>query len=212
MVEVLTGHLPAAGGEPTALGAPRFVFTSNTAWAGVRRVLARHAASFLRSGERLFQALGDSLASAHPSSGQRLEAVLAHLSDRCRRIPLPLTASSYYPRNVRVCHTLGVADRLEFALLVGALAGAAKLTVEVFLARDGLADFDPGVPTPAQFDRVVLRVLLAEEDRTILIDPWTGSVAAGTLPACDLLLPCFEAEWDFLRLEPGDDRLVPLEL
>jgi hypothetical protein len=127
-----------------------------------------------------------------------------------RRIPRALTSSTYYPRNAQVCHRLAAADRLEWSLLAAALASAAKVRVEVFLARDDLTGFDPAVPIPSQFDRVVLRALLAEEDRTILFDPWGGDLDAGLLQRAPLLLPLGPAEHNFFELVEGDDYLVPL--
>jgi len=208
--ELLTGNLPRGPAEPTGLAAPRLLFTSNVGWAPVRRVFERHGAVFVVNGEQVLRAVGDSLALAHPSARPRLQAVLDHLNQNVRRVARPLTASTYYPRNAQVCYRLGAADRLEWAMLAAALAAAAKVHAEVFLARDSLAGFDPSVPHPAQFDRVLLRALVTEEDRTIVFDPWPGSVTEGLVTQAPLLLPLGSADHDFFELIDGDDYLVPI--
>ncbi len=208
--EVLTGHLPPGPAEPTGLDAPRLLFTSHVGWKPMRRVFERHGIVFLTHSERIFRALGDSLALAQPSARLRLQAVLDHVAARVRPVPRPLTASTYYPRNAQVCYRLGAADRLEWGMLVAALAAAAKVHVEVFLARDSLAGFDPALPHPAQFDRVLLRALVTEEDRTIVFDPWAGNLVAGVVTHVPLLLPLGTAEHDFYELAEGDDFLVPI--
>ncbi len=208
--ELLTGNLPPGPADPSRLDAPRFLFTSHTGWGSVRAAFARHCATFLTQAERMFAATGDSLAAAQPSSRARLQGVLDHLNGHVRHVARPMTASTYYPRNAQVCYRLGSADRLEWALLGAALATAAKVRVEIYAARDSLAGFDPTVPNPAQFDHVLLRALLAEEDRTVVFDPWGGDFAAGLRSRVPLLLPLGGAEQNFFELVEGDDYLVPL--
>lgn len=210
LFELLTGNLPPGPEEPTGLDAPRFLFTSHSGWGSVRAAFARHSASFLANAEKLMRATGDSLAAAQPSSRARLQGALDHIAGRVRRVSRAMTASTYYPRSAQVCYQLRTADHLEWALLTAALATAAKVRVEIFAARDSLADFDPTVPQPAQFDRVFLRALLAEEDRTIVFDPWVEDLAAGLRSRVPLLLPLGAAEQNFFQLVEGDDYLVPL--
>jgi hypothetical protein len=210
LYEVLTGNLPRGPVEPTGLDAPRLLFTSHTGWGAVRRVFERQGGAFLSNGERMFRAIGDSLALAQPSARVRLQDVLDHLTQRVRRVPIALTATTYYPRNAQVCYHLGAADRLEWALLVAALATAAKVHVEVYLARDNLDGFDPALASPAQFDRVLLRALVTEEDRTVVFDPWGGDFAKGQVTSAPLLLPLTGGDADLFELVPGDDYLVPI--
>ncbi len=202
--ELLTGNLPPGPPQPTGLDAPRLLFTSAGAWSSVRQVFERHSSVFLRQGEELMAAVGDSLASAHRQSRPRLQAVMDHLRSRIRRYEGALTASTYYARNPQVCVVLRSANRMEWALLVAALAGAARLKVETYLAREGVADFDPGVPNPHQFDRVLLRALVTEEDRFILFDPWNDRLTEEVGLESPLLLPITPAEHDFYT--PSDDQ------
>jgi hypothetical protein len=105
--------------------------------------------------------------------------VLDFVEQRWRRVPRSLTSGTYYPQPPRVLLATGCADRLDRALLVAALAGAARLKLDVFLARPaGGEPFVPDICTPHQFDRVLLRARVIEEDRSILLDPWEPTLAA----------------------------------
>jgi len=196
MIELLTGNLPAGPSNAGGLDAPRLLFTSNPDWGDMRGALDFHLRSALIRGERLLADLGDSLAAAHGTSRQRLSALLEQL-DRYARIPRHLTASTYYPRPASFLKQAKTADRQERAYLAAALAAAAHMRCQVFLARESSDHFHPGIALPMQFDRVVLRVLLAEEDRYLVIDPWMSDLESAAEAVPEGMLLC--------SLNPDDD-------
>ena len=103
-----------AGAGELAGGAPR---AANPA-----ALVRRDAARAIRQGQDFLEAVGDSLSRAQESSRERLQAVLAHIHERCAPIPRSLTASSYYPRALQYPYQGRAATPLDRALLVTALA------------------------------------------------------------------------------------------
>ncbi len=201
-LEVLTGDLPPGPPVPTAIDAPCFGFSGHETWAGVARAVGLPANRALAVGEEYFRDLGDSLATAHTNSRERLQAVLTLLGRRCALIPEPMTATIYQGRQPPSTFEGRSAKPLEFALLVGSLARAAHLRTELFLARPGRDGLVVELPQPMQFDRVALRVLLAEEDRVLLLDPTLGDLAAcaGGIHEGMLLIGLLEDWLDFYEV------------
>ncbi|MCK4304508.1 MAG: hypothetical protein KAY24_09745 [Candidatus Eisenbacteria sp.] len=204
--EFMIADLPAGPADPTSLETPRAYFTSHQNWTSLRRMLQRYFHWSISDGEKLLKELGHSIMETHRASRDRLKAVLEHVERHCKGIPVSLTASTYYPRNVQLSYGKGAADPMERALLVTALAGAAIMKVDVFLARGNVDDFRPDLPTPMQFDRVILRVLLAEEDRYALIDPLRPDLQEIEKETPDLLLMGIEDTWPgFYQIGPDGD-------
>jgi len=176
--EVLTGNLPAAATDPHGPGAPRLLFSSETDWERMRSALAPHYRYDLHTYEQAFAAPGDSIVAAAPATRQRLAAALAFVDRRIARVGLPLAETRGFPRLAPAALEQRCADRLDRAVLVAAVARAARMKVDLYLAAGSGEAFRPDLPTPAQFDRVLLGVPLLEEGRTLLIDPWEGDLAA----------------------------------
>jgi hypothetical protein len=199
LIELHTGNLPAGGEDPTALGAPRLLFTGDQDWGTMALGLAHSYDSTIQTLQQGFAAAGDSLARRYPVTRERLAALLERVDREWSRIPRPLTATGYYPLNPRDLLRTGCADRLERALVLAAFAGAARLKADLYLARRVSPEpFLPDFPLPQQFDSALLRVLLVEEDRSLLLDPWepTLETACAPVPPGTLL-------FDVLDPRPG---------
>lgn len=212
-VELLTGNLPPGPADPTSLEAPRFLFTTHDDWSTVRKVLRRHFRSVIFAGERMFKAAGDSIGRAHRPSRERLQAVVRYIERRCQRIPRSITSSTYYPRMLLASYAQGATDPLERALSIAALASAATMKVEIFLGRDGAEGFVSDFPIPMQFDRVILRVLLADEDRHLLLDPWAPDIEEGARAGGgEMLLIGVEEEWPGIYGIGENGDLLPAQI
>ena len=199
LIELHTGNLPAGPEDPTAPGAPRLLFTADNDWRFTAQGLARSYDAAIRALQESFAAAGDSLAAVHPQTRERLVAVIALVDRQWSRVPRPLTATGYYPQRPRDLLRAACADRLERALILAAFAGAARLKVDLYLARRPSPEpFLPDFPLPQQFDRVLLRALIAEEDRRLMLDPWEPALeaAGASVPAGTLL-------FDVLNVQPG---------
>ena len=178
-VEVHTGDIPRGPADPTALGAPRVYFTSSSGWEQVRDQCDLFYQMALEDAEILFRSVGDSLATAHSDTRGRIAAVIEYIDTHTTQLPRSLTSSPYFPRGPRAVVQLRATDAAERGLLIAALASAAHMKADLFLARCDKAGFLPGVPTALQFDRLGLRVLLLEEDRMIWLDPLADSATDG---------------------------------
>jgi hypothetical protein len=179
-VELHTGNLPAGPADPNGLGAPRLLFTASGGWASVRLTLAQTYELALRQHEGALAALGDSLARARVPTRERLAAILDWVEKSWGRIPRTLPDGTYYPQWGSILARSGCVDRLDRALLLVGLAGAARIRADVFLARPaGGEPFLPDFPTPYQFDRVLVQATLVDEDRSLLFDPWEPTLEAG---------------------------------
>jgi hypothetical protein len=199
LIELHTGNLPAGEPDPTALGAPRLLFTADSDWGSMARGLAHSYSFTIQTLQQAFEAAGDSLARRYPVTRERLAALITRIDREWSRIPRPLTTTGYYPQNPRDLLRTACADRLERALVLAAFAGAARLKVDLYLARRVSPEpFLPEFPLPQQFDGVLVQVLLAEEDRSLLLDPWepTLETACAPLPPGTLL-------FDVLHAQPG---------
>ena len=179
-IELQTGDLPPGPEDPTAPGSARLLFTTSPDWESLRHILVQVYAPHIRTGEEAYAALGDSLSRQQAATRPRLAAVLQQIEKDWARIPRSLTASLYYPQSPRALGRTGCADRLDRALLFVGLAGASRLQAEVFLARSGAEPLLSDLATPMQFDRILVRVLLADEDRHLLLDPWEPTLDAAT--------------------------------
>jgi hypothetical protein len=184
LFELHTGNLPPSPmADPTALGAPRLLFTASADWSVVSQTMGVCYGSTIRGLQTAFSAVGDSLAQRYPLTRARLAAALDWIEKNWGRIPSSLTAGSYYPQRARDLLGTACANRLDRALLTAGIAGAAHLRVDVFLARSVTAEpFLPDFPIPQQFDRVLVQVLVAEEDRRLLLDPWEPTLEAAIAP------------------------------
>ena len=211
LIEMHTGNLPAGPEDPTAPGAPRLLFTSSPDWGAIVTSLGSSYRSTIEALEQAFATKGDSLVPVFPLTRARLADVLERIELDWPRIPRSLTAGGYFPQSLPNLARAACADRLDRALLVAGLAGAARLKVNVYLARGPHAEpFLPGFPIPQQFDRVLLRVLVAEEDRHLLLDPWepTLEAATGAVPPGTLLLDLLGPKPGFLEVS-DDGSLRP---
>ena len=212
MVELLTGDLPAGPADPTALDAPRLFFTSHDTWRTLGLCLQKQYGGFLFEAEALLRSQGDSLSATHRPSGERLEAAMRYVDGHCARIPEPLTASSYYPRRPSIVQAMGTAGPLERALMIAGLGGAARMKIDVYLARPADENFDASIPIPMQFDRVILSVALVDEDRVAYIDPWSYPLSAALEAGGeDLLLYDFFGEEQYFYRVGEQHRLEPVE-
>ncbi len=164
------GHLPIGPAIPTGLDAPRVYFTSSRDWRNVSGQLELLYDRAIVDGERMSSVVGDSLAREVRETRARLDAVMGYLDERLARLPLDMTRSRYYPRGLRVVEVMGGADPIERGLMLTGLSSSAHMSVDLFLARADTSGFLPEVPTAGQFDHVVLRALIAEEDETVWID------------------------------------------
>lgn len=214
MVEVHTGNIPRGPADPTGLTAPRVYFTSSETWQKARNQCDLFYEMALEDAEILFRAPGDSLANEFPGTVPRMAAVYDYLEARTTRLPRSLTSSSYFPRAPRIAFELGGTDPIERGLMMTALASAARLKADLFLARSDTTGFLPDVPVAHQFDRLALRVLLIEEDRMVWLDPEADSYGAGLDQAADyqLLMATREREPVLLHRTPeGYFARYPLE-
>lgn len=169
-LELLTGNLPAGPGDIDSLQAPALLFTCAQDWGPARRVLAEHYMFEITRSQPLFAAPGDSLMRAHRNSRERIEAIFRLVDQRGTRIPRSLLASDYYARPLMIPWQGRAADDLDRTLLIAALAQAATIKVELFLGRSDPRGFDPDLITPLQFDRLLVRLFVPEEDRYIFLD------------------------------------------
>jgi hypothetical protein len=172
-IEFLSGDLPAGPATPAAApGSPRLLFTASRGWRDVCEVLSRPCNAAILATDGLLAAVGDSISGRHTGSRERLAAVLGYAEGHWRRVPLPLSATSYCPGEAGELLRQRAAGPLERALLTAGLARAAHLQAALFLARGDEEPFLPDFPLPQQFDHAALRVELTEEGRALLIDPW----------------------------------------
>jgi hypothetical protein len=188
----LTGNLPPGLEDGTALGAARLLFTASLNWRDVWKMLGVHYGPAVNAASDALAGMGDSLSLEHRGSVERLAAVLALVDRRWPRLPVSLTASSYYPGDARELAAQRVAGPLDRAILAAGLAKAAHLQVALFLARADGEPFLPDFPLPQQFDRLALRLEIPEEGRAILVDPSVGELEAAedAAAACSRFLGC----------------------
>jgi hypothetical protein len=176
-IELLTGDLPPGPATPgTSPGSPRVLFTASSDWNDVRQTLAHSCNATIVAADRLLEATGDSISQCHRGSRERLGAVLDYAERHWRRVPLPLSATSYYPGDAGEMLRQHAAGPLERAALTAGLARAAHLQAALFLARGDEEPFLPGFALPQQFDHAALRVELTEEQTALLIDPWQSKL------------------------------------
>jgi len=149
LIELHTGNLPAGAPDPTALGAPRLLFTAESDWGSMARGLAHSYQFTIQALQPAFEAAGDSLARRHPGTRERLAALITRVDREWSRIPRPLTATGYYPQSPRDLLRTTCADRLERALVLAAFAGAARLKVDLYLARGVSPKRFSGLPLPS---------------------------------------------------------------
>lgn len=199
LIELHTGNLPAGPADPTAIGAPRLLFTANADWGGMALGLAHSYGFTIQTLQAAFAAAGDSLARRHPATRERLAALMARVEREWSRIPRSLTATGYYPQLPRDLLGTACADRLERALVLTAFAAAARLKADLYLGRRVNPEpFLPDFPLPQQFDHVLLGIRLVDEDRTLFLDPWEATLEAASAP-----LPPGTLLFDVLNTPPG---------
>ncbi len=186
--ELLTGDLPVGLDHPLALAAPRVLFTADTDWLSVQRVLQRNYMQAIAAVKGLCSAAGDSLALVHRSARGRLSAVLGYVDTHWARIPRTFTEGSCYAGPPAMVHAQGAADDLDRALLTAGLMQAAHLQVDLFLGRDRPESFVEDLPTPLQFDRVILGAVDIEGDARLLFDPRLAELTASQAATRGLLL------------------------
>ncbi|MBD3235653.1 MAG: hypothetical protein GF330_02995 [Candidatus Eisenbacteria bacterium] len=177
-LELLTGNLPPGAGDAKDLQAPAVLFSCAQAWRPARRVLAEHYMFEIARARTFLAAVGDSLVRNARGSRERIGAIFHLLRERCAPIPRTLLESDYYPRPLAIPWQGRAADEIDRALLFAALADVALIKVDLFLGRSDPRGFDPELVTPQQFDRLLVRLLVAEEDRHIFLDPSAGDLAA----------------------------------
>ncbi len=214
MVEVHTGNIPRGPENPTGLAAPRVYFTTSGTWDKVRSQCDLFYQMALDDAEILFRTPGDSLATEFRSTVPRMAAVYDYLKKHTVRLPRRLTNTSYFPRGPRIAFELGATDPIERGLMMTALASAAYLKAELFLARTDTTGFLPDLPLAHQFDRQAVRLLLVEEDRMVWLDPEADSYGTGLDQAADyqLLMATREREPVLLRrTSEGHFALYPLK-
>ncbi len=200
-VEIHTGNLPRGPADPTALSAPRAYFTTSSGWRQTRNQCDLFYEMAHTDAEILFRSVGDSLASAHPDTPARMAAVFEYVEEHTTQLPRSLTSSPYFPRGLRTVFELRATDPAERGLLISALASAARMKADLFLARADTTGFRPAVPTALQFDRLAVRLLLAEEDRMLWLDPQAASYREALEAAGEyqLLLSTKETEPPLLK-------------
>jgi hypothetical protein len=180
LIELHTGNLPAGPPDPSGLGAPRLLFTASATWESVSLTLAQTYELALSQHEKALSALGDSLARTRVPTRERLAAILDWVEQNWGRVPRALPDGTFYPQWGSILARSGCVDRLDRALLLAGLAGAARIRTDVFLARPaGGEPFLPDFPTPYQFDRVLVQATLVDEDRSLIFDPWEPTLDAG---------------------------------
>jgi hypothetical protein len=176
-IELLTGDLPPGPETPgTSPGSPRLLFTASSDWGDIRKVLGQSCNPAILATDKLLAAAGDSISQRHNGSRERLAAVLGYAQKHWQRVPLPLTATSYYLGDAGELLRQHAAGMLERAVLAAGLAHAAHLQATLFLARGDEEPFLAGFPLPQQFDHAALRVELTEEGSALLIDPWQSNL------------------------------------
>jgi hypothetical protein len=211
LIELHTGDLPPGPADPTALGAPRILFTASGTWESLSLTLAQTYQVAMGQHEGALTVLGDSLARTYVPTRARLGALYDWVEKSWGRVPRSLTAGRYYPQWGPLLARSTCTDRLDRALLLAGGASAARLRVDVFLARPaGGEPFLPDLPTPYQFDRVLLQVALVDEDRSVLFDPWEPTLDAGIAAVTPgmLLLGVLESRPGFFEVK-GDGTLQP---
>jgi hypothetical protein len=211
-LELLTGNLPPDPADADSLNGARVLFTAGKSWHAVHGVLRDHCAVELNNGTRFLAEIGDSLMRTHRRSRERMRTIFDHIEQRCARIPRSLLSSEYYPRLLALAYEGRATDPLDRALLIAALARAATLKAEIFLGRSTREGFDPEFITPMQFDRVVLRFFVAEEDRHVLLDPWEPDLdRALHAVSTDAVFLGIEQDWPGLYELDEHGQLVPYE-
>jgi hypothetical protein len=187
-IELLAGNLPAGPLDGTALGSPRLLFTASLNWKDVRQLLERDVCTAIDAAQVLLQASGDSLGRSHRSTRDRASAVLRAVDRRWEKTPESLTASNYCPTLPSELVTQRVAGALDRAVLVTALARAAHLQAAILLARGEGEPFIQDFQLPQQFDRVLVRIDVPEENAALLIDPQAETLDAALRAASEATL------------------------
>jgi len=213
-IDFLTGNLPPADPKAAPLDRPRVLFTAHVVWSDVLDALQVHLPAELLRLERFLASPGDSLAHSARGSRARLDAVLEYAAQHYDVIPLPLAESDYFAHEASTILGASALPPLDRAVAIAALAAAARLQVQFYLARSGERAFDEDFPTPMHFDRILLRVELTEEDRALWIDP---AFAADGLTAAEraaegqwLLVGVRREETRFYKRGPdGDLQPIP---
>ncbi len=179
MWEILTGNLPTGPAEPVGLNAPRVYFTTNTDWDSITTAVKHSFGSGMIYGERAYGELGSKLALESKKAKKRLEKIYRHLNNNWEKIEEPLLASNYYPRSIRELQHTETTKPMDRALLFGSIASAASIQTDFFLARSSKIGFVSDFHSPMQFDQILLRVYLIDENRHIFLDPWAKDLKAG---------------------------------
>jgi hypothetical protein len=212
MFEILTGNLPRGPADPIGFNAPRVYYTSHSTWENVRESI-RHLFAFgLSSGEPHFSETGRQLAQKHRKSLDRVEAIYELLEEKFFKIEEPVLHSIFYPRLVAEIEAGGSTKPLDRALVFSVLCSTASLHADIFFARSIRGGFMSDFYSPSQFDQILLRVYLIDEDRFVFIDPWAPNFKAGLAGAPEgTLLMGLDEEWAGLRAIGADGAVVPFE-
>jgi hypothetical protein len=147
------------------------VYTSTPDWKGTAKVLARE---FKWASETATEAVRDSargLIREHPSSRDRLLALLGLMDRAIHQAPNPSPLLRYWPRPAALSFEEGGADPLDWVCLLKSLCTRAGLPSDVLLVSTKPDWLLGDTPNPFHFPHMALKVRLTDEEEDVLIDP-----------------------------------------
>ena len=182
---------PESGQPPDAAVLPRLVYGFQPSWG---KALEPVAARFLKAAlpEPMPPAIkqeADQLVAGAKDDADKAQRLYAFVAHEVRSVDLPLGWAGYEPHAPDVVLQNRYADDRDKVGLLLALASAEGIPGRPVMVRTGQVDVVPGVPTVAQFDRVIAKLSIGGAD--VWLDPndENGQYGAAFAGQGNLVLP-----------------------
>ncbi len=167
----LPDHHPESGSFGDAAVLPRLVYGFQPDWAHVLQPVADRflSAAIPQPLPATVTAEATRITAGLTTDTDRARAIFAFVAHDIRSVDLPLGWAGYEPHAPDVVLANRYGDDRDKVGLVLALCAAVKLDGRPVLVRAGKVPVIAGVPTVAQFDRMIAKLVIAGKD--VWIDP-----------------------------------------